>query len=374
MIYHLLLLILIMVITLIYEFGNQTQQNKKNCVIVVTVALTLFSGLRTWWYGDLIRYYTLGYRASMFSSWRDVLFGAGKNHGLNTFFKISTSLGLSYEICLFLIAAFIAITIGVAVYKYSPSPYWSYVMYITMGFFEFTLSGLKQTVAMGFCFIAIHYVFSKKKWKFVLFALLAAVFHAPAAIFLLAYPIAKLKINRKYFVLLAATVVAVFLFRNQIVGFFAEAYYDNSDSFASGSKLVGGRTIMMVFIIIFASFMRTPMYGDKVYSNLFNIMVFAAIIQTFSIYDNNFTRLADYYYVFVLLFFPFVMESGEHQAVAQPERAALIKYNALHFYVLAAVFVSLYSLYYYYRYISDSGIANNFKFCWQINAYELYGK
>ena len=53
------LLIAVIVITILYACGRRGVMQKKHCVQAVTVLLTIFSGFRSWWMGDLIKYYTL---------------------------------------------------------------------------------------------------------------------------------------------------------------------------------------------------------------------------------------------------------------------------------------------------------------------------
>ena len=48
--------IAIMVVCLYFSLGGQML--KRKCIIVVTIIMTLFSGFRSWWYGDLVKYYT----------------------------------------------------------------------------------------------------------------------------------------------------------------------------------------------------------------------------------------------------------------------------------------------------------------------------
>ena len=365
------LLLVVMIISLIYEFGNQTIQSKKRCVVAVTAVLTLFSGLRTWWYGDLIKYYTL-YRNCNGSDWKSYVLEKWSNTGLRIFFRVSGAVGISYDICIFIIAAFIAIALGVVVYKFSVSPYWSYLMFIAMGFYDFTFSGLKQTIAMGFCLLASIYIFESRKLPFLILTGVAFLFHAPAAVFFLAYPIAKKKINKSYFLLIVFTFVLVFVFRNQIVNFLSDAYYADESKFVQRHG-IGGRTIMMVLILVFSLFMRKLDHADRIYAQLYNFMVFAAIIQIFSMYNNSFTRLADYYYVFIALFFPLIMETGEHQLSLQPERREDIRFNAQYIYTIAGILISLYSLYYFHSYMSGGLADLYFKFCWEVDAHALYG-
>lgn len=365
--YQMPLFFAVMAITLIYELGRKSRAEKKLCVQCVTVVLTLFSGLRTWWYADLIKYYTL-YTRCVGENWRDAVYEKPANIGIRFFFHYAGKLHISYDMCLFIIAAFIAISLGILIFRYSHSPYLSYLMYIGMGFYMFTFSGLKQAIGMGFlCFAMICLL--ENKWKgWIIWTAIAGVFHAPALIFMLAYPFSRKKFDRFYFIFIAISAVLVFVFRNQIATFLGELYYDEQDTWEA-SKTVGGRFLMMAFILVLALFLRPLQRDDRQYVYVFNTMVVAALIQSFSVYDNNFTRLADYYYQFIVLFIPLIMEDGRVQRLKNPERRRIVSYGH-NVYTLLGIGITVFALWYYSQYSQSVGA---FMFRWEIDPYALYG-
>ena len=370
---QMILLLVVMVIALLYARSRETKYNKKICVTAITVIIACFSGFRSWWMGDLIKYYT-DYVACNSEDWFQHIFEDYTNIGLKLFFRSAGFMGISYDVCLFIISAFFAIALGLLVYKFSPSPYWSYVMFIAMGFYVFTFSGLKQTCAMGFVIFAMIAILENSPKRFLIWVAVAGIFHAPAFIFLIAYPAAKKKIDITYIFLIIAAVLTVYLLRDQIVELLAEAYYEEEKLYVADGG-IGGRTLMMIFIMAFGLFMRPLQRNDTMFLQVFNMMVIAAIIQYFSMYDNVFTRLADYYYQFIILFIPMVMESGQHQAVMQPERRHSIRYFTQESYIIIGLAITLFALWYYNSYIDSSqAILQDFKFFWEIDPYSLYGQ
>lgn len=369
---QIVLLMVVLALSLIYALGAKHRGQKKNCIIAIAIVMTLFSGFRSWWMGDLIKHYTQ-YLNCTGENWREVVFGSIINCGIRIFFHYGNLIGLSYEACLFIIAAFSAITLGVLIYRYSPSPYWSYLMYISMGFFIFTFSGLKQTIAMGFICIAMIGLLEGRFRMFLIWTLVGALFHAPAMIFLGAYPFARKKPDSNYVLILIALIVTVYFLRNRIVEFLAEMYYDEEESLGS-SRAVGGRFVMMLLILALGYYLRPLRAYDKKYGYVFNIMVIAAALQTFSIYDNVYTRLTDYYYQFVVLFIPMILQTGKSQAALMPEHKHEIRYHANDLYVLLGVGITVFAIWYYKSYVDASWtLLKDFKFFWEIDPYSLYG-
>ena len=359
-------------ISLVYANSVQANNDKLRCIVVSTIVMTFFSGLRTWWFGDLIKYYTL-YNGCNSLNWKETVFSSSANMGIRLFFHFAGRLGLSYEICIFIIAAFSASCLGLLIYHFSPSPYWSYLMYIAMGFYLFTYSGLKQTIAMAFIMLALISILEDRLLFFILWTLIASFFHAPAFIFIIAYPVAKKKIDGYYYFMVIVAMVLIYVYRDAIVSFLTEAYYEKENIY-SGNLSFGGRFIMMIFIMVLGVGMRPLRIQDQLYCQIFNLMVMAAAIQFFSIYNHNFTRLADYYYQFIILFLPMFMESGDHQALVNPERKYDIRYFTRGSILALGVAITVFSLWYYSRYIQSSeAMLNSFKFFWQLDPYALYG-
>lgn len=369
---HMLLLLAVMGITLFFSFGLVNRTNKKYCVVIVTVVLTLFTGLRSWWMGDLIKYYTL-FRTVNGEGGMELVRLLEPNWGIRLFFRLAGTLGISYDICIFLIAMLTAVSLGLLIFQYSPSAYWSYLIYIGMGFYLFTYTGLKQTIAMSFIIFAAMEIFKGRFWRFLIWTLVAGCFHAPALIFCIAYPFCRQRLTQWYYVLIAAVVLLVLLFRSEIVQFLSELYYDEQESFEDTGE-VGGRFLMMILILIVGLLFRPLKAWDRLYSQVFSMLVLAAAFQTMSIFDNIFTRLSDYFYQFVILFFPLMLEPGYKQSQRFQQYRKEIRYWPAKVYLIAGIGISAFALWYYNQYIgSSSHIIDSFRFCWTIDPYSLYG-
>lgn len=370
--YQMPLLIAVSAITLLYACSRKSRVGKRHCVWIVTVILTAFSGFRSWWMGDLIKYYTLYLKCNAVD-WQETVFGDVNNVGIRLFFRLAGRFHISYDVCIFLIAALVAVSLGVLVFRYSPSPYWSYLIYIAMGFYLFSYSGLKQSIAMSLLIFAACGYFEEKPLKATAWILVAALFHAPALIFLLLAFLPTKRSGMRYFVIVAVLFAVCFIFKGQLVTFLSQLYYDDVDTYENINE-VGGRFIMMLIIMVMALVLRPLKGWDSIYFRTFNIMVLAALCQMFSVYNNNFSRLSDYFYQFVVLFIPLMLENGYRQAEKLPEHADNICYWDKRVYWIASVGITIFAFWYYSSYVQSSAtLLNDFKFFWQIDPYSLYG-
>ena len=364
--------IAIMVVCLYFSLGGKTQT--KRCIIAVSTIMTLFSGFRSWWYGDLVKYYTRFLNESSLSLRELYKTNGMRNIGLTIANKFAYSLfGIyGYDVLLFLIALFSAYTLGKLIAMYSSSPYWSYLMYLSMGFYAFTLSGLKQTIAMSFCCLAMIALLQDNIKRFLIMVGLGALFHAPALVFLVAYPFSRKKFDKWYVIVVSTLMTAMYLYRNQLVYFFEDAYRSEAAADAMLAREVsgvGGRFIGMMLIMMLAMMLRPLTLKDRIYTKVFNVMVLAAAFQMMSVFNNTYTRLADYFYQFVVLFVPMFMQPITSKKELAYRRASSIIQNT-ELRLMLSVGITLFSIWFFNNQLS--GIDNKILFFWEQNAHNLY--
>lgn len=100
---------------------------------------------------------------------------------------------------------------------------------IVLAFMWFGFSAIKQALAMGLLMFAFIGIMEENPKKFFIWTALAGCVHVPALIFLPAYWIAKSRLNTKKLILYAICAALIFVFRNQIVMFISNFYYDETD-------------------------------------------------------------------------------------------------------------------------------------------------
>lgn len=350
-------------ITLVFAFNLNIEKSKLLCVQIVTVVLTCFSGFRSWRYGDLM-HHCFAYLEANVPDWTLDTKNNVDTIGLQLLYRAFGQMGFGFETLLFFVAAFCAIALGIIVYRYSSSPFFSYLMYIALGNYMNSFNTLKQAIASAFIMLAFIEIIEKKPVRFVLLVLLAFLFHKPAILFLAAYFIANKKIDKLYFAAIAAAAVGVIFFIDEIVTWLSELYYDTMEF--EVNEDVGFKQIMMVAIIVLAFVLRPPKEYDRVYKCTFGIMLTAALLQAFAIYDNVFTRLADYYFQFFVIFVPLMLETGDEQAEQFPENREKIRCTFERYYPFLKIGISAFAVFYYAWVLSKSDlILNDFKFIWQ---------
>ena len=353
-------------------FGVLLPQHGRQKKVYIALMAVLHAFVCGWRYmyltGDL-RKYAWNYYTITESGWfSEEVIDNGRNFGFAWLTKLLSQItDGDFQILLIVIAVVTEIAVAVIIYRYSPAPWLSYLLWDCFGFYIFGFSAIKQALAMGLLMFAFTGIMEERPRRFFLWTVLAGCIHAPALIFLPAYWIAKSKLSVRRMTAYVISAVLIFIFRNQIVTFISEFYYDETD-FTVNDRL-GGRFMMIAALIAAGVFLRG--FSGKNFSKLFNLMIAAAILQMFSGFDNVFTRLTDYYFQFLILYLPMMFYPERDERL---NNGYQIRHLALsHQQRIAAMFcvVLLAGLYYYTTNLNIT-ITNaiddylNYRFSWEV--------
>ena len=361
------------VVAAVLLFGALLPQHGKQKRIYIALMAALHTFICGWRYmyltGDLLKYSGQYTRIYPVNGWfSEQVFDGGRNFGFAWLSKLLSLISNgNFQILLIVIAVITEIAVAVIIYRYSPAPWLSYLLWDCFGFYIFGFSAIKQALAMGLLMFAFTGIMEERPRRFFLWTVLAGCIHAPALIFLPAYWIAKSKLSVRRMTAYVISAVLIFIFRNQIVTFISEFYYDETD-FTVNDRL-GGRFMMIAALIAAGVFLRG--FSGKNFSKLFNLMIAAAILQMFSGFDNVFTRLTDYYFQFLILYLPMMFYPERDERL---NNGYQIRHLALsHQQRIAAIFcvVLLAGLYYYTTNLNIT-ITNaiddylNYRFSWEV--------
>ena len=237
----------------------------------------------------------------------DEVIQEGRNAGFYIFMKlIATLTGSNYQAFLFIVALIIEVAVALLIYKYSPRPWLSYLVWNCVGFYIFGFSAVKQALSMAFILFAMICLLERKRMHFILSVCIAGFIHAPAFAFLPAYWLTKRRINMRIICGYIIAAGIIFIFRDRIAVFVSEYYYEEStmEILNFGTEGLGGRFFLIVLILICGALLKG--FREKEFESLFHVIVISAIFQMFSSFNNVFTRLADYYLQFAVLFIPMI--------------------------------------------------------------------
>lgn len=274
----------------------------------------------------------------------------------------------NFQVFLIILAVFSSVVFSILIYRYSPRPWLSYLVWNCMAFYlTYDFCAIKQGLAMAILMLALICIFEEKPIAFLCLTLLAGFVHMPALSFLPAYFIANRKVGSRLIVSYIVVATVIFMYRTRIVDVISEFYYD--ESFELMTEGLGNRVLVIVLILIVGVVLKG--FREKRFAQLFNIIVIAAIFQMFSGFDNVFTRLADYYLQFTVLFIPMIFYNTRNAKIDKNASPAILTFTEKSMKIFVLVLV-LALIWWYQTTCLGHTIANevdnylNFRFMWQV--------
>lgn len=351
----------------------QHGRGRKAYIILMAVVHAFISSCRYQFLtGDLLKYNTEFQDVRWFGYFSERVLHEGKNTGFYWIMKfLSDITNGNFQSLLIVTSIVIEIAVAILIYHYSTRPWLSYLVWNCFGFYIFGFNAVKQALAMAFVMIAAVYIFEEKPKKFLFFSLLAGFIHFPAFAFIPAYWIAQNKIKLPTVTMYIIVAAVIFAFRNPIVTFMTNLYYEEDEFILASDATLGGRFFMMLLILLCGILIKG--FGDRKFEKLFNLLVVAAIFQMFSGFDNVFTRFADYYFQFSVLYIPMLFSSEEtDQRLSSTNIKAMFPFDERSLMILTVIIAFILIWYYHTttlaRPITGDYDYLNFHFMWDAAA------
>ena len=259
--------------------------------------------------------YPINYLEIGQQDWNELPSKSGRNYNLGFkyiekgIYEITNG---DYQMFITILSFFVLLSYLRFIRKYSPVPIQSVLYFLGLLYFFFLFDALKQAVAMAILLFAFDAIIDRKPVKFVLIVAIASLVHFPALIFLPAYWIVRIRLEKRYLVLLAVLLVVTYVFREQLLNLMLNAYSESEiEGSLSGVRFLRTKAIVMIVIVITAVILRPPTEKDTVYNACLVFVEIAIVFQTFCGYNNIFERLADYYFHTSIILIPLVFENCE---------------------------------------------------------------
>lgn len=348
---YLLNLVLIGYYSLLYNFLKTKYNNydklKKQLIFLLTVQMTLILALRSETIGVDMQGYIRNFKYFKYYDFQTVL-NSRYEIGYKLFYKFVLLFTDNQQVLLAVIAIMCIFPVGYFIYKNSKMPFLSFFIYVTLNYYSFTFSGVRQAIAISLILLSYNFIKQRKLFKFTLLILLATSFHKTALFFLPAYFLCKVKINKFTIASILFIDALVFVFRREVMNLLAMNFY-------KGYEVVETNAYTWLVVCCFILFLGFIVYKEVLLKNpeanaYYIFLVTGISIMLLTSVGTNVMRLADYYYIFVILFIPEIM-----QTLKDKKSIVLIGYIVI--LILCA---------FYMKFLNDNGYGIvPYKFFWE---------
>ncbi len=298
-------------IFLLKKDGN----GKKAFAIAVGVALFLYAALRSPTYSGDVAGYVKKFNLYKQYSFVEMLELYSTDVKNPTYHLLGWFVSRAFDDAqwwLAFIGAIYAFAGSYVIYKESELPMISSIAWIALSFFSFSLTGLRQTIALSLTMPAYFSAKNRKLLSFLLLVALATLFHSSAFIFLIIYPIANKKIGIYHVAVALVVLVAFAAFQGQVRNFITQ-FFD--DSYLGGYADSETKLTLVGFIVQLAIFAFGLWYYPNVTREregvdiIYNLSFIGVILQLFSSMIAEFFRVSMYFSFFNVLLIPLAIKS-----------------------------------------------------------------
>lgn len=295
---------------------NNTKPRQVNLYIIFcAVILVLISGLRSIWVGTDDTYlYSINFKEIIHHSYEYIWNEQTKDPFYYVFNKFVAGF-TNYDFQNFLIVVAI-IYVGATCYvikKESSDPLVSFIVLLAMGFFFFSMNGIRQSLAISFTTLAYIPLKHRKILPFILLVVIGSLFHKTALVFLIAYPLCVLRLNK--FTIFIYIIILLFCLTNghNILDSITEQaqQYDEriqSYRFVNNGLTYSGLFQLLIFALFAFKYFKAATTADKHSVNLYVLLIIAVLFQSMAVIIAEMFRISMYFSVFLILLTPKVFE------------------------------------------------------------------
>ena len=238
-------------------FGKNKAKNKKAYIIIMCVAFSIISGFRSYKVGTDTPGYAEAFLNAPPLSFSSLVEIFSKRE---PFFYLLQALvreiTSEYWMFFLLTSTFFISVLGCFIYKYSKIPAISFLLFMSMGYFSFSMAGIRQTIAMSFLIIALDKLINGKKIGSFINILIATMFHIVSLIFVVIYFVKKTPLNIWYILLIGIISFLFSMYSDVVVETMVEIVWQGERNYGDTSG--GVSTFVLLALITVATFVFYP--------------------------------------------------------------------------------------------------------------------
>lgn len=260
------------------------------------------------------------------SFWRAILENKSRfETGYIIFTRLISYLFNNVQWLFIIVATFIIGVCYKLVMKRSEIVWLSIFLFVSLRLYYFSMSGIRQCIAVCICIIAYQFIERRKFISFAMSVLLAMLFHNSAIIFFIAYPISFLEFNKKNCTLIIFFSIVAFLSFDTVLGGVFNLMSDDSleyyshytsterfETYKLGNILVGAIQLAFLAVSRISSYGKTSENGIEVGhkrnfhepSMIKYMMLISVLLSLISLKATTLDRLYYYFWFFSIIYMP----------------------------------------------------------------------
>lgn len=194
------------------------------------------------------------------------------------------------------------VPIAITIYEKSSDVLFSTIIYMALPIFSLLFSGLRQGIAIAICFYSIRFIETREWKKFLLLIVIAMLFHTSAFLFLIAYPVYHLTLDKKWRMASVPLIFVVYILRYPLFSILSKLLKENAVPDNNGAI-----TLLIIFTFIYC-FCIVFSKQDKQLNGYMNIFYIGCLCQCFGGVYNTAIRIGYYFMGILCLLLPLTIK------------------------------------------------------------------
>ena len=315
-------------------------------ILLATIVLVVFAGIRNTRLGvDLWNYENSFHWRSALAP-LEVIDSINRERLYHLFAWFVSQFTQNFSIYLFIVACIFVMPMLAFIQKYSEIRWLSIWLYICMGFYTFSFSALRQSIAIALTIWTLYFIEEERYKKAVIIFLLACGFHTSAILCAPFFMLKKVKAGRKTIVYILAAAFIVYCLKDEMLALGSRILGREYGSMETGGKIW---YIALIAMVVFGVVYRKHMWEQEIDRHLFLILSAATILMPIC-FSNPVLFRANYYYsIYLCIYMPRMVK-----AFGASEEKRM--------FVVSLMFVTIY---YFFHSALPGGHLENYLFMWQ---------
>ena len=215
-------------------------------------------------------------------------------------------LGMDFRALLFVESVLYIVPVAYVIYKYSRNPYFSFFMFLAVDYYLFSMTAIRQSIALGITLLAFDQAVRNKKFRFVITVLIASTFHTTALVFLPVIILSKIPLRKRYVFLALVLSFALNAFKDPIRQLMMDLAHNPYVEMETGGM---GMHLFMISMVLLDLMWGKNAGKHWVDADLITYMMICAVaVYPVLQFNPAVFRLHYYYSVMMIIYVPNVLK------------------------------------------------------------------
>lgn len=297
-----ILLILLGILMVVYVAIGQN--NKKLYCVIACILLTLGAALRSFKVGPDGAVYADYFKTLQTMEFSKIPLVFTKEPTFYYVTKVLQNVGLDLQGWYAIIGGLFAFSVMLIIYLYSEMPNYSIMVLFSLGYYVFSFTGLRQTVALAIVILSCIFLRKKKYIVCIALVMLASLFHNSALIFLLILPFQFIHFSRKHYVIgICLGGISVIFFKGQMYNLIYSIIEETErfevyKGYSYGLTWMGYFIQLAIFIFCLFCIEEKQFRDNKLF---FDLSFWGVYFQLFSTLMAEMFRISMYFNIFNII-------------------------------------------------------------------------